>query len=186
MNNGLFGIHRRGRAALLVLVAAVGCDYFSDVTVPAVDTTAPTAYASVWRSEVYEEISFGTNDPLSFEVDDPTEYYVLIGAGTDGGGVKKLTINSEYSKSCEAWEDGDKIVSNTSGLSVPLVKTQTGGVGSTVSNGLWDGPYVRLSDYASCNSGWTLGYVALRWTVIVEDFHGNTATHGPAVFYWDP
>ncbi|MCY0988515.1 hypothetical protein OV203_15390 [Nannocystis sp. ILAH1] len=173
---------RQGAGLLALAMALVGCDYFYDVTVPASDSTPPVAWAAVYRAEVYEAISGGTQTPLSFEVADPNLYYLVIAAGTDAGGTRKVTMNHEFTRTCVQGDLGQ----NTSGLLAPFVDTQSGSVGSTVSNGVWTGPLVRLSDYATCNPGWTLSYVAYEWTATAEDFHGNTATHGWARMYWTP
>jgi hypothetical protein len=169
-------------AGMLALTALAGCEYFYEVTVPAVDDTPPLAYAAVWRSGVYEAFSYNPGAPLVFAVSDPNDYYMLVGAGTDDGGTKKVTINHEYSRSCTQGEIGQL----QSGFMAPMVETQSGSVGATVSNGVWGGPYVRLSDYTTCNPGWTLASVAYRWHVTAEDFHGNETSHGWATIYWSP
>jgi hypothetical protein len=169
-------------AGVLALATMAGCEYFSDVTVPAVDNTPPTAYAAVWRSDVYEAISNNPGAPLVFEVSDPNDYYMLVGAGTDAGGTKKVTIAHEFTRSCIQGGLGQF----QSGLMAPMVETQSGSVGQTVSNGVWGGPYVRLSDYMTCNPGWTLTSVAYHWHVTAEDFHGNKSSHGWAKIHWTP
>ncbi len=174
---------QRMGACLLPLVVLVGCDLYSDVTVPTTDTTAPVAQAAVWRSEVYEAVSYSGIDPLSYEVSDPNDYYQIIASGMDNGGIKKVTMLREFDRTCT--QDPDLAQSATGSLT-PMVITQSGTVGSTVSNGQWTGPLVRLSDYATCNPGWKLSSVSYRWHVTVEDFHGNTATHGPAKIHWTP
>ncbi|WP_096328875.1 hypothetical protein [Nannocystis exedens] len=174
---------RRAAGLLGLGLALVGCDYFYDVTVPASDSTPPVAWAAVWRQDVYEAVSSSDGGAaLSFAVPDPNDYYMLIGAGTDDGGTKKVTIQQEFSRTCIQGDIGQL----QTGLLVPMVETQSGTVGATVSNGVWTGPMVRLSDYATCDSGWTLSHVAYLWHVTAEDFHGNKKSHGWARIHWSP
>lgn len=73
-------------------------------------------------------------------------------------------------------------------LSVIYVETQTGGVGSTVSNGLWVGEPFRASFHFWRCGGGTADAVLLKWRVWAEDFHGNVSTYGtadtPAMIAW--
>lgn len=171
------------RGAGVVALALVGCDYFYDTTVPASDSTPPVAWAAVYHGGEHVAISSSNaGSPLFFPIDDPDEYYLLIGAGTDDGGTKKVTFSHEFSRTCLQGNLGQ----NATGSFVPMVETQTGSVGATVSNGVWTGPMVRLRDYATCNSGWTLASVSYKWHVTAEDFHGNTKSHGWAEIRWVP
>ncbi|MFY0537404.1 hypothetical protein [Nannocystis pusilla] len=170
-----------GGTGLLVL-ALVGCDYFFDTTVPASDSTPPVAWAAVYHGGEHVDISSSNaGSPLSFAAD-PDEYYLLIGAGTDDGGTKKVTVSHNFSRTCVQ----GNLAQNSSGLGVPMIETQSGSVGATVSNGVWTGPTVRLRDYATCNAGWTLSQLTYSWHVTAEDFHGNTQTHGSANIHWVP
>lgn len=169
------------RSILFALAgSASGCDYFDDVTVPATDTKKPTAVAAVWQADEYLAFSSGTSQPLLFEVD-PDEGYVMIGAGMDSGGTKKITISRGYQTSCI---NGGFIETAEVALP-PIVKTQPGGVGQEVSNGIWDGELVVLSDFLTCSAGSTPTQVDLTWTVTAEDFHGNKQVHGPATMRAD-
>lgn len=166
-------------SAVLMLALLPSCDEFEEVTVPAVDNTDPVAIAAVWQADEYLDLSSGNMTPLSYDVE-LDEGYVIIGAGVDSGGTKKITIQHEWSNHCRQGNLGQ----NKYGLMAPIVRTQPGGVGSEVSNGLWDGPLVFLSDYTTCNAGFTLKSVTYSWHVTAEDFHGNVSTHGWASIHW--
>ncbi len=166
--------------AFLGLLLTTGCEYFEDVIVPAVDNEAPNVYAAVWYQDVYEAVSANNSPGLHYTVSDPDELYVALGAGIDEGGIASLTISGESLCNCLQGNVGQIKY----GLQAPLVKTQTGGVGSTVSNGLWDGPVIKLSDFDSCAPGWTTTSLGYTWTVTTEDFHGNVSNHGWATMSW--
>lgn len=166
-------------SAVSMLCGAVGCDYFDDVTVPATDTEKPVPYLAVWQDNVHEKIWANPSVPIwptyyniAFD-----EYYVLLGAGIDAGGTKKVTFEHGYTASCmqgEFYAEGYTV----SQTLTPVVSTQPGGVGQTVSNGWYTGASVRLSDYAvACPAGYSPD-VVYRFRVTAEDFHANKITFG--------
>ncbi len=167
---------------LLTLGSAAGCDYFSDVVIPTFDFDPPTAMAGVYRSGQYLALSSNNGPALSYKVSSLDDYYLPFGAAIDDGGAKRLTVQGEFNRVCVQ----GNLAQSQSGLLLPIVSTQSGSAGSTVSNGIWDGPYLRLRNYATCNSGYTLSYVEYTWRVTAEDFGGNARTHGWAKIYWTP
>lgn len=173
------------RALLTVTALAIatpGCDYFYDVTVPVQDNTLPLAYAGVWRSGEYLATSLNSNPALNYKVASLDDYHLFFGAGIDSGGTERITIHREVRRVCTNGSIGQQ---QTFTLT-PIVSTQSGQPGATVSNGIWDGPYMRLRDYASCNPGYSLASVSYDWHIVAEDFAGNTRSHGWARAYWTP
>lgn len=167
---------------LLTVGSSAGCDYFSDVVVPTFDFDPPIAMAGVYRGGQYLAVSNNNGTPLSYQVSSLDDYYIPFGAGIDDGGMKRMTMQPEFNRVCTRGTLGQ----SQSGLLVPIVRTQSGSAGATVSNGLWDGPVLRLRDYAQCNPGFTLSYVEYTWRVTAEDFGGNSTSHGWARIYWTP
>lgn len=168
---------------LLTLGSSAGCDYFADVVITTFDFDPPTAITGVYRGGDYVALSTNNNgSALSYKVSSLDDYYLPFGAGIDSGGMKTMTMWPEFRRTCTNGNIGQ----TQTGTLATIVRTQSGSAGSTVSNGLWDGPVLRLRDYASCNSGFTLSSVEYMWTVTVQDFAGNTRSHGWARIYWTP
>lgn len=172
------------RLLLAVALGLPGCDYFSEVTVPGTDTGPPAAIASVFSDGEYIEFDYrlGGGGGLAYLTHDADAWLVGIGAAYDVGGVRELSMWRQIRVSCPGVGliDDEEI----------YVKTQTGGVGSTVSNGLWLGePFNASSEFWRCGGG-TPDVVQLKWRVWAEDFHGNVSTYGtsdtPAVIAWTP
>ncbi len=161
-------------------LSASGCEYFSDVTIPSTDNTAPLTYAGVWRSGNYLATSLNSNPALNFQVSSLDDYYIFFGAGIDSGGTRRITISREVQRLCV----NGSIAQQQTFTLTPIVRTQSGSPGNTVSNGIWDGPYMRLRDYASCNPGYTLSSVSYIWHTTSEDFAGNQTSHGWARARW--
>jgi hypothetical protein len=86
----------------------------------------------------------------------------------DSGGTTKVTMSPSESWVCC---DGD-ICSITETLSIPIVGTQDGGVGSTVSDGVWVGHAVKVPA-DPCRGRGSLESYRFTWTTTAEDFHGN-------------
>lgn len=170
-------VHRFVVAAGLASTLA-GCDLFFDVIVPAFDRTPPTAWAAIYKNEMYQQLS---QDSFAQRVPTLDEYTFIITAGTDEGGTRKATLSFSTTTYCES----GGVAQVKHGHYTSMTETQAGSVGSTVKNGEWVGRFVRLGDYAgSCPAGWTPRSVSLSWSGTVEDFHGNVANHPGARVYW--
>jgi hypothetical protein len=121
---------------------------------------------------------------MYFVVSDPTLTYMAVGATYDNGGAQRVTMNAVWINYC--WDDG--------GLTphywpVPQVEQQqTGHVGDTVSNGVWDYYAVRLDqDPHGCAGGpLALDHVAFQWWVTSVDFHQNTTSNEGFMVYTPP
>ena len=150
---------------LCLTMGATDCQYFYSTTVPATDTTAPATWDGVWTNGDYVELvtnpgAFTHHVALGEEV-------IAVSSGIDDGGVSNVTMATEESWLCCS----GNICSDTESLSSPIVATQAGSVGATVSSGVWTGPAVQVID--SCNVGYTLASYRFAWTTTTVDFHGN-------------
>jgi hypothetical protein len=150
---------------LLLTTGYTDCQYFTKVTVPASDTGAPTTYDAVWKGGEYVEGAIPGQD-LEYHIT-PGETVIALSSAIDSGGLKKLTMYSSFRYTCC---NSSNICSVTQPLSVPKTETQPGGVGSTVSNGIWLYSGVSLP---SCSSGFSLRSYTFGWSTEAEDFHGN-------------
>lgn len=154
--------------ALVVILPSLGfteCGYFSPVVVPAVDTAAPSAYVGIWTTAgSYEALSpFGPVDRTLA----PGEQVLAFAVASDAGGAQALRITADESIVCCR---GNTCQIVNPGL--PFVETQPGTIGSTVSNGIWNGRWVGRPN---CPSGYTLASYQYRWSAVATDFHGNTS-----------
>jgi hypothetical protein len=158
----------------LATTGLTNCQYFSNVTVPATDTTPPTAIVSAYDVATgnYDKTGFG--QPLSMTVTDPTLTYLAIAAGLDGGGTQSVSISGGISINCT---NDNGIGSTTFEDLAPQTGTQPGGVGSTVSDGVWMYYVVRFDQLADCPaSGFRVTSVNFGWSSEVSDYHGNTSS----------
>ena len=79
--------------AAMVFAFATGftdCTWFSEVTVPATDTTPPTIWNSVLVNGEHKMLTPGS-DRFDWRVA-PGETVVAVGAGSDPGGTHKVTM----------------------------------------------------------------------------------------------
>lgn len=153
---------------LLLTMGSTDCEHFSNVVVPASDSTPPTAYDGVWRGGEYEVLRPSGNSGFVYHID-PGETVFAMASAIDPQGLRKLTMSTEGGWTCCS----GNICSTSSGLSVPYVETQAGTVGSTVSTGIWHAVEVKLP---TCNPGYTLTSFGFAWTTVGENFHGGTVT----------
>jgi hypothetical protein len=144
-------------------MGSTDCQYFSTTTVPATDTTAPTAWDAVWTNGDYAKV---INSPGSFTYHIPLGGHVIaIASAIDGGGVRKVTMQTDEIWTCCS----GNICSSSEAFEVPTVATQSGSVGATVSTGVWTGLDVTTGS-APCGA---LTSYQFSWTTTAEDFHGN-------------
>ena len=154
---------------LALTMGATNCEYFTDTVVPASDSTPPTAYDGVWRGGEYEVLRPSGNNGITFHFT-PGETVFAVSSAIDPEGLRKLTMSTEEGWLCCS----GNICSSSSSLSVPLVETQSGTVGSTVSTGIWNA--VEIHELPTCNSGYTLTSYGFAWTTEGENFHGGEVT----------
>lgn len=157
-----------------------GCDLFSDVTIPAADSTDPVAWAAVWVESSYVSMSSGSG-ALSYTVTDPDKTYLALAAIVDGGGAHSVTMSAELIRYCDLGGGFSQVQRATY---APVTETQSGSVGDTVSDGVYTAHGIRFGSL-SCSSG-TLTSARLIWSVSGEDFHGNTDSHGWAELNYVP
>ncbi len=180
-------------------MALSGCDYFTNVVIPAQDTTAPLAVTGVYDLEQgkYVEIGLG-GCPLEFDecppafqytVTDPTLTVLAVGATYDTGGAKSVDLEVWFEYWCRDSKGKTEgpVFYETSGHQTA---TQTGRVGDTVSNGLWTYVPVRFDQYPSdppngCREfGLTTIGKAAELFVVSEDFFGNQAIQTGEIDYY--
>lgn len=153
---------------LSVTMGATDCEYYSDVIVPSSDTSPPAAYDGVWRGGEYQAIRPSGSTGLTFHIK-PGQPVFAVSSGIDPEGLRKITMSTGGGWLC----CNGNVCSSTSSLSVPIVETQAGTVGSTVSSGIWTAVEVKLP---SCNPGYTMMSFGFTWTTQAENFHNGKVT----------
>jgi hypothetical protein len=173
-----------GPMLLLITMGATDCEYFDTVTVPAVDNSAPTVFDGVWLLDLDDydvlEPSY-SGDVIKYHFV-PGEPVFPIGSAIDSGGLKKLTISTEVSWTC--CDASKTICSNTQSISSPIVETQSGGVGSSVSNGIYSGTAVGPSLPTCSGSTPVLKSYRFSWTTTGQNFHGGITTGKKHSIVW--
>ncbi|MBL8943726.1 MAG: hypothetical protein JNK45_11280 [Myxococcales bacterium] len=164
----------------LLLAPAFGftCEYFDSTVVPATDTNPPILATRYWIDGV-EHLAIW---PVDEVVDTPQEAasIAVFPAAYDVGGVKRLDLQQFVQVGCHD-DDADPELGQV--VSVDFFvrsATQAGGVGSTVSNGLFLlGDVTDLAGYeSSCGAGFDLVGVTYTWSITAWDFANNAASGG--------
>lgn len=155
---------------LLLCMGSTDCEAYSLVTVPTSDSTAPDTYDGIWWDGEYQDL--GSQDASVVYHITPGEQVIAIGSGLDQGGVKKVVMAPEMSWTCCS----GGVCSNTSSIMASITDTQGGGVGSTVSNGLWVGTGVTMPAASPCNAGWTLKSWSWSWRTTATNYHNKSRT----------
>lgn len=148
-------------------LALIGCEYFDDVVVPTSDNNSPNIFPSVFRGERV----IGWTEPIIMETTDPRESFFVIASAVDPGGVHEVTLAHSISVGCR----NGSIAQNQHFDLVPMTESVDAEPGDTVSNGLWVGRPISLGEYAdNCPQGWTFTGASYSFSIVAEDFHGNT------------
>lgn len=164
---------RRLFAPLLLVVPAFGftCEYFDPVTVPATDTNPPTLATRYWVAGV-EHLALW---PVDETTSNPS--IVVAPAMLDSGGAQRLDVAQDLYIRCHDDDADPELSQETHIWFFPRSATQSGSVGSSVSNGLYlVGDVSDLSDYEwYCDSGFDVVEVEYVWSITGRDFHGNVS-----------
>ena len=158
----------------------VGCEYFSNVVIPATDVESPTAFVGVYDADKGEYIRIGVWDPIEERVTNPNKTYALVAAGMDAGGMRRITMTSFGTIKCTI--PGGVNVTQWKGA--PKIEEQEGTVGSTVSNGLYTYFTVKIGD--QCGPGSRLVLYEIFWSAFAEDFYGHKSAAGGGRFFMQP
>jgi hypothetical protein len=167
-------------AALVFATGFTQCEYFSQTTVPAQDADKPTIYNGTWKNGLFQELRVDGATYIDHEIE-PGESILVVGAGVDPGGVKKVTIEYAWSRTC-CYADGKcGIYSPPPGQ---IAETQSGTVGAAVSNGVW--AYAGV-EAPVCAPGTVSSSFDWVWSTTAEDFHGNRKrVEGGTISYHKP
>lgn len=155
----------KGKELLLVLFAlplagATNCSLFSTVTVPATDTVSPTAGWKVVEGGV-ETVKSGDSTYTTSNFGQ----VVLVPYGVDAGGMKRLeVVYSVVNANPPSCLDSPVNLSFS-----PSKDTQSGGVGSSVSNGIYLFKGINIADFLESSSC----RITFTYRVEAEDFAGN-------------
>lgn len=158
------------------------CSYFSEVTVPAVDTSPPYVGSRVWSDELSlsGDIFFGE---VAYQTSDPYRNWMLAPWGYDPGGLKELRIDIDTDeKCCKIHPTYGTLCQKPLGHYEQRTHSETGEVGDTVSNGHYGFFSFELTDYGdpSCD------LIRLGYLVTATDFAGNVSSTAGSVTYINP
>jgi hypothetical protein len=170
---------------LLLLVPAFGfeCEYFDPVVVPAVDSYPPVLATRAWiNGEEYLHLG-----PVEEYVDGAGDIVIAPGMW-DSGGAEILTVEQTLWIYCHDDDVDPELGQQTEIWFYPLQASQSGGVGSTVSNGLFVvGNVTDLSGYDwYCYEGFELEEVVYEWSIVGRDFAGNQAEMDGGMIIYHP
>jgi len=168
---------------LLFALPAVGftnCSDFSDVTVPAVDTSKPIVGSRVYEpGETDGEILFGN---VSYETHDPNGQWIFAPFGYDSGGVHMLSVGTyEDRRCCQNWNPD--ICAWITSLTQTFIDSESANVGDTVSNGRFD--LLRFTPKTS-SGGLTCDVHRFGYTFQAMDFAGYLSSGSGSITYTLP
>lgn len=161
---------------MLPLLGFTNCQYFSPTTVPTSDTTVPIAVPSLMM-DGQQQIRFGALSVTTNELKD----FFAIAAIYDTGGARSVVMNQGMTIRCSGNGLG-KIIHVD--FANPPSDRQSGGPGSTVSNGIYVWSYIDFEAQAAlCGAGFVASRIDYGWTFSGDDFFGNRATGSGSVTY---
>ena len=168
--------------AFFTLSGFTDCGSFSQVTVPASDSSAPFWFSGIWRSQAFRHSTVNGN--LNVTLSSFGEQVALVGSGLDNGGMMRLRVTYNRRVSC----------CNAQGLCKKVLledtqvyeDSQSGGTGSRVSNGIYGAQLFSPQDsvFALCRGAGFEGFrtdrssVTARWQIEAWDFANNRTTSG--------
>jgi hypothetical protein len=164
--------------------ALSGCDYFSNVVIPATDTTPPLAWSGVYDIQQGKYVALGIgNYAFYYTVTDPTATYLAVGATYDAdGGAALIQLGGDFGTECTdgTWYQYDR--------QEFLTERQPGKVGDTVSNGLWTYFAVRFDQFPPLceQNGKKTNYKLVQMWPAGADFHDNIAWGEAEIYYYGP
>jgi hypothetical protein len=168
----------------LASLSMVGCEYFSQVTVPINDTNPPEAWSTVYDVVAGKHVASGVRtSQATYTVKDDRATYLAIGAAMDNGGAKRVTIQGNARVDCT---NGQGIASTQYQHFGQEQAEQSGGVGSTVDNGVFTYYAVRFDQIVHCSPGFHVESASFSWVTLAEDFHGNRAVGAGGVITYAP
>jgi hypothetical protein len=145
------------------------CEYFGNTTVPSSDGDRPVNYELVWTG-TYDALVVDGYEPMSYAMTDPYATVMAVSAAIDGGGVRK--IRQEWAVEYECCQKNSSICYTESHQPTGSSEdVQSGGPGSTVSNGMWLAQGVNPSSY--CPSNYDVDAFYFGWGTYAEDFFGH-------------
>ncbi|HEY4242397.1 MAG TPA: hypothetical protein VGM88_21415 [Kofleriaceae bacterium] len=160
-----------GLPLLLALsMGATNCDDFETVTVPATDTSPPNVFDGAYSGEYKTLVEAPGTE--TYHIPSGTDAFA-VGSGVDPGGVSKVELWPSLSFTCCS---GHVCSGGTPDFPAPSIATQSGSVGSQVSDGVYTFILVEApeaSDY--CGAGETFSW-DYSWHTEAWDFHGNHTT----------
>jgi hypothetical protein len=163
---------------ILALPLLGGCELFDDTVVPPVDSSPPIAAPTLYQGGDYVWATGKT-----WTTSSKSQGYIVLAASYDWGGARKVTLNRHATA---LYAQGDIGAYQFAALA-PIVETQSGGVGQTVSNGVWTGDWVQPGKmFAATLSGMPLQWVEYTWSVTAENFHGGVSTTPGGTIRYEP
>lgn len=186
--------NRRSRYVLylmLLLPLLGGCEFFSNVVVPATDDTDP--HALIWLLDLEEGVYKDARGQV-WVTSDPNEGFITMATALDAGGARRVTMRRKvtgvYGHPHPYWQYFPLAIQSwgTPALYYPITlglreETQSGGVGDVVSDGLWTGDYITPGSYESLLpssvGGRPLYMLVFTWWAETEDMHGNVSISPP-------
>ncbi len=165
---------------------ATGCEFWEEVTVPAVDTTPPSAVARLLELEGQgiDKFAFHSGQHVSVVTNDPNRSFVAIGAAWDPQGAKRVRIDRGGSYVCTL--PGGGVGSASYITMAPLHATQSGSPGIVVDTGVWNGALVTTDKDGLCEAPYELESYTYWWSVEAENFFGQVVSGGSGSIRYEP
>jgi hypothetical protein len=157
------------------------CSYFSPTVVPSVDTRPPIVGTRMWIDGV-ERIDLSTSSHTTSSGSVVVAPFVF-----DSEGARRLSVGEVVVVRCHNFHTSPQLGQISTIDFTPQLASQSGGVGATVSNGLFlIGSVTDLSSFVSfCDTGFTLESVNYTWLATGADFGGHSEVYQGGIS-WSP
>jgi hypothetical protein len=152
------------------LATISSCEYFTNVIVPPQRTSEPAAWAGVYALRDGAYVSLGPGQGGAYyRTNSATDAFLAVAAGYDPDGIYAVKeYDAEWLQYCK----GTGIDPDSQWVADQVV-TQPGGIGQTVSNGLWTYDLVRFDQAPTeCPNGYSLDHITFQWKVSAQDYFG--------------
>ncbi|MBV1858828.1 MAG: hypothetical protein KUG77_10480 [Nannocystaceae bacterium] len=173
-----------GLTMVAALVLTTGCEFWTDVTIPAADTTPPAGVARLLEinGDELDLFAFSSGETINYVTDDLDRNFVAVGAAWDLQGAKRVRMYQTATRRCV---DGDIGAVQYIDMA-PLNAEQAGVPGDVVETGVWTGEYIS-GDYADNCPGTThLVSFTYQWGVEAENFFGQVVNGGSGSITFAP
>lgn len=160
-----------GLLGATALVLSSGCEFWSEVTVPAADSTPPMGVTRLHEigGEGLDLFAYTSGETVNYVTSDRHRTFVAVAAAWDQQGARRVRMYHGATRTCA---NGDIGASQQIHMA-PLEAQQSGGPGDVVDTGVWTGRAVSMREADNCPGATELVSYTYWWSAQAENFSGQ-------------